>query len=53
MKELLDNLINAYALAYVNKAELPSWDFICNTNVKLANEESEEEYRSRINEITK
>ena len=53
MKELLDNLIQAYIMAYTNKAELPSWDLICKTNMELANEEAKEEYRSRIKEITK
>ena len=53
MKELLDNLVQAYIMAYTNKAELPSWDLICKKNMELANEEAKEEYRSRIKEITK
>lgn len=55
MKELLDNLIQAYIMAYTDKVELPSWhwDLICKKNMELANEEAKEEYRSRIKEIIK
>lgn len=53
MKELLDNLVQAYIMAYIDKVELPSWDLICKKNMELANEEAKEEYRSRIKEITK